>query len=208
MIEAALYAAGRPVDVEDLKRVVGTRSERVVLKLARELSMRYEARGSALEVQELPGNRVILKLRAKFSKMVKRFTRRPLLTRGPLKTLSYIAYHQPVMQAEVVSDRGSHVYAHLRMMEGMGLITRERDGREVTIETTPYFGDYFGFSHNPLKSKLQLRQMFSRMKITKLDNGNGGRGEGGSMTLPQAEALADPGDGLSEGLAEYPRPAN
>ncbi len=207
MLEAALYAAGRPVEVKSLKRVVRTRSEKVVLKLVRELARRYEARGSALEIKELPGNRVIMRLRTKFNRMVKRFAHRPLLTSGPLKTLSYIAYHQPVEQMKVIVDRGSHAYAHLRMMEEMGLITRERvGGKTVIVKTTPYFADYFGFSHNPLKSRLQLRQMFSRMRITKLDNGNGGGA--GSMALSPAETLADPGDGLAERLAEYPSAAN
>lgn len=209
MLEAALYAAGRPVEMESLKRLVRTRSEKVVLKLVRELARRYEARGSALEIKELPGNRIHMHLRTEFSGMVRRFTKRPLLTRGPLKTLSYIAYYQPVEQMKVVADRGSHVYAHLRAIEERGLITRERaEGRGLIVKTTPYFADYFGFSHNPLKSKLQLRRVFSRLKLTKLDNGNGDGGDSQILTQAVAEALADAGDGLAEGLTQYPSPAN
>ena len=210
-LEAALYAAGRPVGIDSLKRVVQTRSHKVVQKLARELAKRYEARGSALEIKELPRDRVILQLRTKFSKMVRRFAKRPLLTIGPLKTLSYIAYYQPVEQTKVVVDRGNHVYAYLRMMEEMGLITRERaSGREVIVSTTPYFADYFSFSHDTLKSRLQLRRMFSRMKITKLNNGNGNGISDELIVVPPVhpEVLADAGDGFPEGLAEYPSPAN
>lgn len=211
MLEAALYTAGRPVEIERLKRVVRTRSEKVVQKLVRELAQRYEARESALEVKVLPGSRVILQLKTKFTKMVRRFTRRPLLTLGPLKTLSYIAYYQPVEQLKVVAERGSHAYAHLRRMEEMGLITRMRgERRGLVIETTPYFADYFGFSHSPFKSRLQLRRMFSMMKITKLNNGDEDGESMEPMTVPQLkpEMLADAGDGLVEGLAEYPRPHN
>jgi len=209
VIEAALYAAGRPVTMADLQRVVRTRSEKVVHNLVRKLARRYEARGSALEIKELPGNRVILQLKSEFTKMVKRFNKRPLLTRGPLKTLSYVAYHQPVDQTKVVEDRGSHVYSHLKLMEEMGLITREKaEGRWFIIKTTPYFSDYFGFSHDPLKSRLQLRQMFNMMKITKLDNGNGGSER--LMTEPQLQpkVLADAGGELPDGLMEYPSPAH
>ncbi len=173
VLEAALYSAGRPIEIESLQNVLMTRSNKVVKKLMRSLEKRYEARGSALEIKELPGNRVVLRLRKNFSDMVRKFTNRPLLTMGPLKTLSYIAYYQPVEQSKVILDRGSHAYAHLRMMEEMGLIFRERQsGREVLINTTPYFSDYFSFSRDPLKSKLQLRMMFNKMKITKLDNGD------------------------------------
>jgi segregation and condensation protein B len=172
-LEAALYSAGRPVDMESLKQVVGTKSDKVIRKLIGELSDRYRARRSALEIKSLPGERAVMRLNEEYDKRVKRFTNRPLLTSGPLKTLSYVAYHQPVSQIQVVADRGTHVYSYLRMMEEMGLITRERpNGQGYVIETTPYFADYFGLSHGPLKTKVQLRQMFSTMKIHKMDNGN------------------------------------
>lgn len=208
LLEAAIYAAGRPVDVESLKRVVKTRSDRVIQKLVRALAKRYDTRGSSLEIKELPGNRVVLRLRTKFAKVVRRYAKRPLLTTGPLKTLSYVAYHQPVEQTRVAMERGSHVYAHLRTMEQMGLIIREKSsGREVIVRTTPYFADYFGFSHDPIKSRLQLRRMFSRIKITKLNNGNDDSSKN-MMTEPSMppQALAEVDGSLHEGLAEYTSP--
>ncbi|MGD2142367.1 MAG: SMC-Scp complex subunit ScpB [Candidatus Bathyarchaeota archaeon] len=174
-LEAALYSAGRPVDVDNLKSVIRTTSDRVVSRLIKDLSVRYDARMSALEIKVLPGKRAVMRLREKYDQSVKRFTTRPLLTIGPLKTLSYIAYHQPVPQSKVVEDRGSHVYSHLKQMEEMGLINRERnDGRSYTIETTAYFADYFGFGHDPMNTKIQLRRMFTQMQIHKLDNGEEG----------------------------------
>jgi segregation and condensation protein B len=95
MLEAALYAAGRPVDMESMKVVVRTKSDKVIARLIRELSLRYEARRSALEVKVLPGNRAVMRLKQRYDQSVKRFTTRPLLTSGPLRTLSYVAYHQP-----------------------------------------------------------------------------------------------------------------
>jgi chromosome segregation and condensation protein ScpB len=53
-LEAALYSAGRPVDMESLKQVVGTKSDKVIRKLIGELSDRYIARRSALEIKSLP----------------------------------------------------------------------------------------------------------------------------------------------------------
>jgi len=209
-LEAALYSAGRPVHVEDLKSVVGTRSERVVRRLVRRLAERYSSRGGALEVVLGGDGRAVMQLREEYDDMVKQFNNKPLLTVGPLKTLSYVAFHQPVDQRQVVKDRGSHVYGHLRMMEGMGLIHRERtEDRSFVITTTPYFGDYFGFSHSPAKTKLQLKQVFRELKITKLENGDSEDLEGLFDELDEelgdVEGLADPGDGLPEGLPQYPR---
>jgi len=209
-LEAALYSAGRPVHVEDLKSVVGTRSDRVVRRLVRSLAERYRSRGGALEVVLGGDDRAAMQLSEEYDDMVKQFSKRPLLTVGPLKTLSYVAFHQPVDQRQVVKDRGSHVYGHLRMMEGMGLIHRERtEDRSFVITTTPFFGDYFGFSHNPAKTKLQLKQVFRELKITKLENGDSEDLEGLfdelGDGLDDVEGLADPGDGLPEGLPQYPR---
>ncbi|MCK4582114.1 SMC-Scp complex subunit ScpB [Candidatus Bathyarchaeota archaeon] len=209
-LEAALYSAGRPIHVDDLKSVVGTRSERVVRKLVGSLAERYSTRGGALEVILHVDGRASMQLNEDYDSMVKQFNNKPLLTVGPLKTLSYVAFHQPVDQRQVVADRGSHVYGHLRMMESMGLIHRERtERRSFTVTTTPYFGDYFGFSHNPAKSRLQLKQIFRELKITTLENGDTESlddlfGELDDME----EELADSGDGLTEGLPQYPRAAD
>lgn len=213
-LEAALYAAGRPLDLGHLKQILRSRSDKNVLKLVRELSHNYASRNSALEIRELPEGRVILRLRTEFSKMVKRVTNRPLLTGGPLRTLSFIAFYQPVQQTKVVSERGGHIYGQLRMMEEMGMITRERtDDKEIMIKTTPYFSNYFGFSEDPQKTRLQLRRVFSRMKITKLDNGNGLEShqiedESETSVIVEAPVSADPGDGLPQGLTQYPGAAD
>ena len=170
LVEAALYSAGRPIELRRLKRLIGTKSDRVILSLIEELRRRYEKRGSALEIGVLPDGRAVMRLRKEFQGLVRRLARRPLLTQGPLKTLSYIAYHQPIEQRIIIAERGRHAYMHLKLLEERGLITRERDeaGR-IIVRTTPYFADYFGFSQNPAKIKLQLRMLFNEMRIRRLE---------------------------------------
>jgi len=179
LIEAALYAAGRPLELKTLARIAGTRSENVVLRLIGGLARRYEEEGSALEIKELPGSRFVLQLRPTYTEKVRRLANKPLLSRGPLKTLSFIAYYQPIEQGKVIEARGRHVYSHLKRLEEMGLITRERvNGKGTIIRTTPYFADYFGFSHNPHRVKVQLRRLFEQLKIQKIENlKNNGNGQ-------------------------------
>jgi segregation and condensation protein B len=170
-LEAALYAAGRPLYYEDIMPIIKTKSERVVSKLINSLKEKYQNRDCALEILNLKDSRVTLQLKETYDSIVQNFNHRPLLKKGPLKTLSYVAFHQPVNQRQVIDDRGSHVYAHLKMMEDMGLIIRERtEDRSYLIKTTSFFGDYFGFSHNPAKSKLQLKQIFKELKLSSLEN--------------------------------------
>jgi len=208
-LEAALYSAGRPLTVDEIKPVVKTRSDKVPYKIASALRKRYNARNRALEIVRLQDGRVSLQLKENYDDFVKQFNNKPLLKMGPLKTLSYVAFHQPVDQRQVIADRGSHVYSHLRMMEDMGLIHRERtEERSFIITTTSFYGDYFGFSHNPERSKIQLKQVFRDLKITKLENGTlenlfNGVIEGLDELDELKEGLADSGDGLTQGLPQY-----
>lgn len=206
-LEAALYSAGRPLSLEDLKKIANTRSDNVIRRLIRRLIKRYEGRNGALEVKRVDRTRVALQLKPEYDEMVKQFNRKPLLTIGPLKTLSYIAFHQPVDQREVIEVRGSHVYSQLKTMENMGLIHRERaDNRSYVITTTPFFSDYFGFSHDPAYTKIQLKQIFKQLKITKLENGELDIEELEDEDLEKI--LANPRNGLPEGLTQYPGAAN
>jgi segregation and condensation protein B len=205
-LEATLYVAGRPLEIDRLMQVIGTKSERIAFKLVDELSARISERGGALEVKHLPGRRAVLQLKQEYNDMVKQLTNRPLLTIGPLKTLSYIAYHQPVEQSQVLIDRGAHVYPQLRLIEDLGLITRERiEDRNVIIRTTSFFADYFGFSQNPAKSKFELQQIFNTLKIHEAENGV-------EPSLDQFNKdvgiLANSRGGLPEGLPQYPGTTN
>ena len=160
MLEAALYVAGRPLDLNELCSVLGTRSKKKAKKFATVLKQEYSARNTALEILELKDERYVLQLKADFTPLVKKFVNRPLLSSGPLKTLSYIAYRQPVSQKRVVDVRGQHAYGHIKLLKDMGLIAAERSGRSMALKTTEYFADYFGLLHDPSLMKKELKRIF------------------------------------------------
>jgi len=160
LLEAALYVAGRPLDLKTLASVIKTRSKRKAERLARTLVEEYNNRGGCLEILELEDQRFVMQLKAEYSPDVRRLSLRPLLSVGPLKTLSYIAYRQPVPQAQVIDVRGHHAYDHLKQLEDLGLISREREGRTKVVRTTSFFADYFGLSHDLKTMKLQLKSVF------------------------------------------------
>jgi len=160
LLEAALYVAGRPLDLKTLCSVLHTRSVAKVKNLAKLLSEEYKARGTALEVLELADERFVLQLKAEYTPQVRRLAIRPLLSAGPLKTLAYIAFRQPISQAHVIAVRGSHAYGHVKQLEELGLIVKERVKRSSMIKTTEFFADYFGFSHDTRVMKRQLKDVF------------------------------------------------
>jgi len=160
LLEAALYVAGRPLDLKTLASVIKTRSKNKTRSRVRKLVEEYENRDTALEILELEDERFVLQLKAEYTPKVRKLALRPLLTVGPLKTLSYIAFRQPVPQSHVIDVRGHHAYQHLKQLENFGLITREKTGRTKVIRTTEFFADYFSLSHDLRTLKQQLKGIF------------------------------------------------
>jgi segregation and condensation protein B len=165
LLEAALYVAGRPLDLNELCSVLKTRSKNKARKLVKMLTEEYVSRNTALEILELKDERYVLQLKAELTPYVKKLVTRPLLSMGPLKTLSYIAYRQPIPQKRVVEVRGHHVYIHIKLLREMGLVAAERSGRSSVLRTTEYFADYFGLSHDIPTMKKELKKVFEKDAI-------------------------------------------
>ena len=160
LMEAGLYVAGRPLDLKTLAGIIGTRSKKKVKKIAKRLIEDYNNRQTALEILELEDDRYVMQLKANFTNKVRKLATRPLLSAGPLKTLSYIAFRQPILQTKVIDVRGHHSYGHLKELEEMELITREGNGKNRTLKTTQFFADFFGLSHDLKTMKRQLKTVF------------------------------------------------
>jgi segregation and condensation protein B len=160
LLEAALYIAGRPLDTKTLGSIIGTRSKRKIRALVRVLARKYSQRHGALELVEVGADRFVLQLKPRYVPQMRRFSMRPLLSAGPLKTLSYIAYKQPIAQAHVAEVMGSHIYKYIQKLERMGLIATKKQGRTKTIRTTAIFADYFNLSRNCHLMKQQLTAIF------------------------------------------------
>lgn len=163
LLEAGLYVAGRPLDLTTLGSVAGVQSEKEVLRLARRLVDKYSSWDTCLEVVELRGHHFVFQLKPEYARRVRRVSFKTVLTEGPLKTLSYVAYHQPVLQTQVAEARGSHAYSHLKQLEELDLISREDKGRTKIVRTTEHFTDYFGLSRHLGAMKRQLKKIFEKL---------------------------------------------
>ena len=134
--------------------------KRRLQKYADILIQEYNARNTALEILALKDERYVLQVKPEFTPLVKKLVNRPLLSSGPLKTLSYIAYRQPVSQKRVIDVRGQHAYGHVKLLKDMGLIMAERNGRTMALKTTDYFADYFGLTQDTAAMKKDLKKIF------------------------------------------------
>ncbi|WP_338102666.1 SMC-Scp complex subunit ScpB [Methanolapillus millepedarum] len=143
IIEAALFAAGSAVSVETLMKISG-QNKREVREMVSELREEYLSRNSGIEISDL-SDRFVMQVRPDFAEKVRDVAPKEL-TSSQLKTLSIIAYHQPITQSEVVEMRGANAYEHIGELSERGFIDLKPQGRTKIMTTTRLFADYFGIS--------------------------------------------------------------
>ena len=157
-IEAALYASGRALDVDQLARAAGITSKKRVADEAKAIQSRVKSTLSAVEVVEYPGPRFAMQLKAEYTHVARKFATKPLLSKAALRTLSFIAYFQPITSADLALRRGSQSYEHVKDLEEVGFIVWERKGRSKLFSTTLEFSEYFGLSADSQTMKHQLER--------------------------------------------------
>ncbi|HEV8358504.1 MAG TPA: SMC-Scp complex subunit ScpB [Gemmatimonadales bacterium] len=150
LLEAALFAASRPVTAEELVLLDPDASLDDVRAALGELKEHYDFDGHGVEVVELAGGWQILS-RPAFAAAIERAQlnlRQSRLTAAMLETLSVIAYRQPVGRAEIEEIRGVSASGVLRSLQERGLIevTGRSDalGRPLLYGTTPLFLELLG----------------------------------------------------------------
>jgi segregation and condensation protein B len=155
-LEAALYSAGRPLTIEELIKASGTESRTKTLALMINLVKRTKAAFKAIEVASLPDGSYVFQLKPEYNTVIRKYASKPLLPTATLKTLSYIAYMQPVSSKRLVEVRGSGVYLHLKVLEQLAYIEHQNVGRLKIYNTTEKFQKYFGIQGDKdlLKQKL------------------------------------------------------
>ena len=151
LVEAALLAAGKPLQVAELLtlfdehlRPAGEEVRAALQALAAE----YEGRGLEL-VQTATGYRI--QVRRELGPAISRLwpERPPRYSRALLETLALIAYRQPITRAEIEAVRGVAVNPNiLKTMVERNWVRvvghREVPGRPELLGTTREFLDYFG----------------------------------------------------------------
>ena len=87
----------------------------------------------------------VFQLKPEYSATIgRKYASRPMLPRATQKTLSYIAYEQPISSKQLVEVRGTGVYSHLKELTQLDFIEHQTVGRYKIFTTTEKFKKYFG----------------------------------------------------------------
>ena len=155
-IESALYSSGRPLSIEELIKASGTESRPKTLAILDSLIKKTKNVFAAIEIVVLPDGNFVFQLKPEYSSSVRRYASKPILSRAVQKTLSYIAYSQPISSRQLVEVRGSGVYSQLKELRQLNFIEHQNAGRLRIYSTTQKFQKYFGIEGDVdiLKQKL------------------------------------------------------
>jgi len=162
-VEAVLFSSTGPVSVAQIKESTGLSKKEVDSALCA-LMHRYnveQKKTSSLEIVQA-GDKYVMQIK-------KAYTERGNLVSAPeidsdlLRTLSLIAFHQPIRQSELRKMLGEKIYSHVVNLEEMHLIDSEPEGVTKVLCTSTYFPEYFGIKHKePADIKAYLLEKLSQ----------------------------------------------
>lgn len=161
MVEAALFAATESLRVSDIVARTGL-DEASVRYALKDLKMEYDMRDSAIMISETAGSYRMV-LRPDCKKFTGMFAR-PEMPAGVMRTLSTIAYNQPVKQSKLVEIRGPRAYEDVHTLVDMGLVSAKISGQTKELTTTPKFSEQFGIGST---KKADIRKWFDDQRKAK-----------------------------------------
>ena len=157
IVEALLFCSGRSLTCSQLASQ-SSMSEQVVFEALETLRGQYRRRrGNALQIVEV-GGRWSMEVDPRLSPHL------PSELRGDIperlqRAAALIAYHQPMMQSDLVNMMGPIAYDYVRSLARLGLVDRRRKGNTRRLQTTRYFAERFQCPHTePKKVKEWFRK--------------------------------------------------
>lgn len=152
LLEAILFTTTEPLGIEELEKNLKMKREEVE-KLLHELRQKYAPEESGIKLSEVGGYRLVVK--REYSEKVSHLTPHADLSRGLLRVLSIIAYHEPIAQSDIVKVVGNRTYEYVKELEARGLVKTEKKSRTKLLRTTPHFEEYFGADKGKIKGFME-----------------------------------------------------
>ncbi len=140
-VEAALFSSAEGLRIPEISERTGI-SEEELRTAVMDLKREYDDRGSAIVISKV-GNQYRMMLRPEYSDFTGTFAKAEM-SGGVMRTLSTIAYNQPVLQSELFKTRGPRTYDDVHKLIEMGFVSGRKSGQTLELTTTPRFSEYFG----------------------------------------------------------------
>jgi segregation and condensation protein B len=152
-LEALLFSSARTMKIDELANLTKASVEEVREKL-NELKKDYGGRDSSITLID-EGDAFKLNVKSEHASTVHQIVTETELSKTLMETLAIIAFKYPIKQSDLIKIRTNKAYDHLRELEDMGYIIRQKYGRTKLIKLTPKFFEYFDLPAEKLKDKFE-----------------------------------------------------
>ena len=150
-LEALLFSSARSMKIEELSNLTKASSEEIREKLE-EIKKDYEQRDSSITLID-EGHSFKLNVKSEHMPVIQQIVTETELSKTLMETLAIIAFKYPIKQSDLIKLRTNKAYDHLRELEEMGYIIRQKYSRTKLIKLTPKFFEYFDLPAEKLKEK-------------------------------------------------------
>jgi len=144
LVEAALFVAGRFLNLEELMQLTEL-GENMIKKTLKNLEKKYTKGALQIVIRQ---NAYKMDLKDKYQFLSNKLaTGNQEFTKAEQETLAIIAYKQPVKQSIVIKIRGNKAYDHIKKFKDLGLLIIKPQGHTLILELSDDFYEYFNL-HN------------------------------------------------------------
>jgi len=150
LVESVLFSASKPVSINEIKEATGLTPNKIK-KTLDDLIEDYNVKRkdeTSMEVVKA-GDKYAMQVKKKYTDQSVMIAK-PEIESNLLKTLTLIAFHQPLKQSNLRRMIGTKAYEHVDELSAMKLIYTKKHGTTEMLTTTKLFPEYFGIdSTNP-----------------------------------------------------------
>ncbi len=162
LVESVLFSASNPVSINEIKQAT-TLSKKTVENMLAELIKDYNEERKNQTSMEIvkAGEKYTMQVKKQYADKSIMFTK-PEIDDNLLKTLTLIAFHQPLKQSNLRRMIGAKAYDHVDDLTGLKLINTKKHGTTEMLTTSKLFPEYFGIeSTDPKEIKTILMKKTS-----------------------------------------------
>jgi segregation and condensation protein B len=157
-VEALLFSCGRKMETEEIGRLIGINSEKLISDTLKQLKNEYAERDSPIMLTD-EGSAWKLAVREPYLPLVRKINPYTEFPKSVMETLAVVAWKQPILQSTVIKFRTNKAYDHIDELINMGFIVKEKYGRTAMLKLTQKFYDYFD-----LQDRERVKDLFKRFK--------------------------------------------
>ena len=162
-VEAILFLSTEPISSREIAKKLGVDTN-LVRKALTQLLQDYENRETSLMIDTEKG--YFLRVKDEYADLSEEVLTFELKT-ASLRTLSTIALKEPIYQKDLIELRGGSCYEHLKDLESLGLIKRQKEGISKIIRTTKTFAEYFKLTDNGMELQHILKNPDNQVKFVR-----------------------------------------